>query len=188
MYVLKDQFQALRALQELAKRGPAVKVAVLDGNFDAENPSLSSQKIASASTNGKTLHGTAVASIVLGQDTGIAPQAEGLQIPVFEEDANGHLRGCSQLTLARAIRAACEAGASIINISGANMTNTGHPTDELREAVEHCENNNIAVVAAVGNDALSVDTVPANLHGVIAVGAHDIEGHPASFNNTGSRA
>ncbi|WP_150526004.1 S8 family serine peptidase [Roseibium sediminis] len=185
MYVLKDQFQTLRALQEMARRGPAVKVAVLDGNFDAENPSLSSQKIASTSTSGKTLHGTAVASIILGRDTGIAPQAEGLQFPVFEEDANGHLRGCSQLTLARAIRAACEAGASIINISGANLTNTGHPTDELREAVEHCENNNIAVVAAVGNDALSVDTVPANLHGVIAVGAHDIEGHPACFNNTG---
>ncbi|MEP4032329.1 S8 family serine peptidase [Roseibium polysiphoniae] len=187
MYVLRDQFEALRAIQERAKFGEGIKIAVLDGNFDPDNPSLAGQKIDPVDGPDHTLHGTAVTSIILGKKSGIAPNASGIQIPVFREDAAGNLQGCSQLTLAQAIHAACAENAQIINISGANLSNTGHPTDELRDAVERCAENNIQIVAAVGNDGLPTDTVPASLSSVLAIGAHDIEGQPASFNNTGPR-
>ncbi|EGG5310901.1 S8 family serine peptidase, partial [Salmonella enterica] len=52
-------------------------------------------------------------------------------------------------------------------------------------AVSLCEKKNILVIAAVGNDGVCQESVPAALDTVVAVGASDSEGKPAVFNNSG---
>ncbi len=185
MYDLDAQRDALRALRAMARFGNGVRVAVLDGGVDIDHPDLDTHSLAPVDAGQKTLHGTAVASIIVGKSTGIAPHADAFQIPVFTEDRAGRLTGCSQFTLSRAIKAACDQGAEIINVSGAHLSNTGQPSDEMRDAIEHCVSRNVQVVAAVGNDGLNADTVPAVMAHVLAIGAHDAEGCAAHFNNFG---
>lgn len=185
MYDLDAQRDALRSIRALADFGSGIKIAVLDGGVDLDHPDLVDQQMPAVSGAQSTLHGTAVASIIVGKTTGIAPRADAFQVPVFTEDQTGTLKGCSQLTLARAIKAACDQGARIINISGAHLSNSGHPTDEMRDAIEYCVTKDVQVVAAVGNDGLATDTLPASMQHVLAVGAHDIKGHAAPFNNSG---
>ncbi len=187
MYDIKAQSQALAALRSHAGYGKDVVVAVLDGAVNTAHPELQETKINDAQVHQKTLHGTAVATLISSAKTGIAPQARVIQIPVFHETSEGQLKGCSQFVLARAVQAACDQGAHIINISGANLSNTGQPEDAMRDAIDRCVRENIQVVAAVGNDGLAVDTVPACIPHVLAIGAHDINGQTAAFNNTGPK-
>ena len=185
-YQLEDQREALSVIRQWAHLGDGQKVAVLDGGIDRHNPDLTGAKVHSADISVPTLHGTAVATIIAGQQTGIAPQSEIIEIPVFEEDAHGTLKGCSQFKLATAIRESLALGADVINISGANLSNTGLPNDEIRNAVAKCAEKNVQLVAAVGNDGLQVDTIPANVEAVLAIGAHDMHGKIAAFNNLGA--
>lgn len=187
MYDLDAQRDALRKIRAMAKFGDGIKIAVLDGGVDPDHPDLVEQRIALVPHGQKTLHGTAVTSIIVGKTTGVAPRAAAFQVPVFTEDQAGMLKGCSQFTLARAIKAACDQGAQIINVSGAHLSNTGQPSDELREAIEYCVVKNAQVVSAVGNDGLTSDTLPASMAHVLAIGAHDIKGKAAHFNNSGPR-
>lgn len=130
-------------------------------------------------------HGTHVASIIFGQPSslveGIAPQCKGLIIPVFADD---RLRA-SQLDLARAIEQAVEAGAHIINISGGQLTDFGEAEGWLENAVNLCQQNNVLIVSAAGNDGCDCLHVPAALSTVLAVGAMDSEGKPSDFSNWG---
>ena len=185
-YDLNAQIQALRDIRALASHGAGVKVAVLDGGIDQNHPDLSRHGLVNK-TEGATLHGTAVASLIAGETTGIAPGVALIEVPVFQENARGDLQGCSQLVLAKAIRSSLEAGAQVINVSGANLSNSGHPSDEIRRAVDACEEAEVQIVASLGNDGLMIDTVPAAVDGVLAVGAHDIQGEIAAFNNLGPR-
>jgi subtilisin family serine protease len=185
MYDLDVQRDALRQLRNQARFGNGVKVAVLDGAVDPAHPDLAAHQLEAADHEQRTLHGTAVASIIAGKRTGVAPSVEILAIPVFEEDQNGTLQGCSERVLAKAIKTAVEAGAHVINVSGAHLSNTGQPSDEMRDAVDACVAANVQLIAAVGNNGLSVDTVPACVQQVLAVGAHDISGDAAAFNNYG---
>ena len=185
MYDLDAQRDALRQLRKQARFGNGVKVAVLDGAIDPTHPDLVAHQIEPEAHGNRTMHGTAVASIIAGKKIGVAPSAEILPFSVFEEDQNGTLRGCSERILAKAIKSAVEAGAHIINVSGAHLTNTGQPSDEMRAAIDACVEANVLLIAAVGNNGLEVDTVPACVRQVLAVGAHDINGHAAAFNNVG---
>ena len=97
-------------------------------------------------------HGTHVASIVFGRHgspvPGVAPGCTGLVIPVFSDGR----RRLSQLDLSRAIEAAVDAGAHVINISGGQLTEIGEAEDWLDRAIRYCDDNNVLVIAAAGND------------------------------------
>ena len=130
-------------------------------------------------------HGTHVTSIIFGQHgtsvPGIAPRCRGLIIPVFSDGG----RKLSQLDLARAIEQAVSAGAHIINISGGQLTDFGEAEDWLARAVRLCNDSNILLVAAAGNDGCQCLHVPAALPAVLAVGAMDEQGQPIDFSNWG---
>lgn len=132
-------------------------------------------------------HGTHVASVIFGQPgssvTGIAPQCRGLIVPVFA-DGRG---SASQLDLARAIEQAANAGAHVINLSGGQLTDYGEAEGWLENAVRLCQERNILLVAAAGNDGCECVHVPAALPTVLAVGAMDARGHPLEFSNWGKR-
>ncbi|NEO74350.1 PatA/PatG family cyanobactin maturation protease, partial [Moorena sp. SIO3H5] len=128
---------------------------------------------------------THVASLILGQHgspvQGIAPNCQGLVIPVFADEG----RRLSQLDLSRAIEQAVNAGAHIINISGGQLTDYGEAEDWLQQAVRLCRDNNVLIVAAAGNDGCECLHVPAALPAVLAVGATDGQGQPLELSNWG---
>ena len=89
--------------------------------------------------------------------------------------------------LARAIEQAAQAGAHVINLSGGQLTDDGEADGWLENAVRLCQERNILLVAAAGNDGCACVHVPAALPNVLAVGAMDARGQPLDFSNWGER-
>lgn len=184
----------LKKLWTETRGDPKICVAVLDGIVDQNHPCfdgadltrLPSLVLGEASENGSmSTHGTHVASIIFGQPdspvTGIAPQCRGLIIPVFADES---LR-LSQLDLSRAIEQAVNNGANIINVSAGQLTDAGEAEKWLEKAIELCQENNVLLIAATGNDGCECLHVPASLPTVLAVGAMDDQGKPVNFSNWG---
>jgi cyanobactin maturation PatA/PatG family protease len=103
-------------------------------------------------------------------------------VPVFSDNRRGSL---SQLDLARAINQAVEQGAHVINISGGQLAQATEADPMLAKAVESCNQNNVLIVAAAGNDGCECLHVPAALPSVLAVGAMNAQGLPFDFSNWG---
>jgi cyanobactin maturation PatA/PatG family protease len=174
---------------------PRVRIAILDGPVDLSHPCFAGAKLKEQMSHlrddgGKgigpmTAHGTHVASVIFGRHgspvAGIAPGCSGMTIPVFTE----RRRRLSQLDLSRAIEAAVQGGAHVINISGGQLTNAGEAEKWLEHAIQLCADNNVLVVAAAGNDGCQCLHVPAALPTVLAVGAMDDRGNPVEFSNWG---
>jgi len=175
---------------------PEICIAVLDGPVDQSHPCFDGANLTVLPTlvadgakadGAMSSHGTHVASIIFGQPgspvTGVAPQCRGLIVPVFADDR------CSatQLDLARGIEQAANAGAQVINLSGGQLTDFGEAEGWLENAVRLCQERNILLVAAAGNDGCDCLHVPAALPNVLAVGAMDARGHPLDFSNWGDR-
>lgn len=183
----------LKELQKQTKGAAEITVAILDGVVDTDHPCFNGADLTrlptlvqhQATAGQMSTHGTHIASLIFAQPNsdiqGIAPQCRGLLVPVFAEDN----RKLSQLDLARAIEQAAEKGAKVINISGGALTDMGEAEDWLIRAVEMCNERNILLVAAAGNDGCECLQVPAALPAVLAVGAVDARGHPLDFSNWG---
>jgi len=184
----------LKKLWSETRGDPKICVAVLDGIVDQNHPCfdgadltrLPSLVSGEASENGSmSTHGTHVASIIFGQHdspvTGIAPQCRGLIIPVFADES---LR-LSQLDLSRAIEQAVNNGANIINVSAGQLTDAGEADTWLEKAIQLCQEKNVLLIAATGNDGCECLHVPASLPTVLAVGAMDDQGKPVNFSNWG---
>ncbi|MBE9168650.1 S8 family serine peptidase [Pleurocapsales cyanobacterium LEGE 06147] len=189
----------LRKLWSYTKGDYRICIAILDAPVDRSHPSL----IATELTTVKTLvsnsnqrgvasqHGTHIASVIFGQHNssiqGIAPNCRGLIAPIFTENINGTLAPCSQIDLARAILQAVQQGANIINISGGQLTPSGEAYPILADAVRYCQENNVLIVAAAGNEGCNCLHIPGALPSVLAVGAMDSRGRPLDFSNWGDR-
>ncbi|MBE5231169.1 MAG: PatA/PatG family cyanobactin maturation protease [Microcystis aeruginosa PMC 728.11] len=183
----------LKELQKQTKGASEITVAILDGVVDTDHPCFNGADLTRLSTlvqhqanaGQMSTHGTHIASLIFGQPKteieGIAPNCRGLLVPVFGDDN----RKLSQLDLARAIEQAAENGAKVINISGGALTDMGEAEDWLIRAVEMCNERNILIVAAAGNDGCECLQVPAALPSVLAVGAVNARGHPLDFSNWG---
>ncbi len=168
-------------------RGEGVVVAVLDTGV-VDHAALAhttvdrlnlveDEQSAAEQSNG---HGTAVASIIAGGSPGapgIAPDSEILSIQVMNDDGLG-----DAFTLARGIWEAVDQGADIIVMS----LGTHGDTFILKAAVDYALANDVAVVAAAGNDGFDEVTFPARYEGVVGVSAVDAAGQHAAFSNTGS--
>ncbi|BBD55903.1 S8 family peptidase [Planktothrix agardhii] len=184
----------LKKLWTETRGDPKICVAVLDGIVDQNHPCfdgadltrLPSLVSGEASENGSmSTHGTHVASIIFGQHdspvTGIAPNCRGLIVPVFADES---LR-LSQLDLSRAIEQAVNNGANIINVSAGQLTDAGEADTWLEKAIQLCQEKNVLLIAATGNDGCECLHVPASLPTVLAVGAMDDQGKPVNFSNWG---
>jgi len=166
--------------------GKGVKVAILDTAIQ-RHPALSETSVSRLEIDGGmngdsgpgSAHGTAVASIIIGETEGlhgIAPSAEIVGIPVASGDGTG-----DTFTLARGIVEAVTVGASVINLSLGSYGDSA----VLQDAVDYALRNGAAVVASTGNDAVLGVMYPARYDGVIAVGAVDAEYRHVYFSNRG---
>ena len=124
-------------------------------------------------------HGTAVASIIagsLGDALGIAPNANLLSIRATDDTGTSDM-----FTIAKAIIAAADNGAQIINISlggyGGSVV--------LTRAIDYAMQNGAVVVAAAGNDQSTQLVWPAADPRVVSVGATDAAQQLMLFSNAG---
>ena len=132
-------------------------------------------------------HGTAVASSILGSTsaevTGAAEDAYLVPLVVVSQ-VEGETTGVPPETLARAIRESIDLyHADIICVSlGILKEDT-----ELLEAVRYADEQNIPVVAAVGNDGAEGQPLyPAACDTVLAVGSCDKNGNRSAFSQNGA--
>lgn len=187
----------LRSLWDESLGVPGVCIAILDGPVDQSHPCFDGAHLTQLPTlvsgvadqGSASQHGTHIASVIFGQHDspvrGIAPHCRGLIVPVFTDGREGGLAPCSQIDLARAITQAVEQGANVINISGGQLAASAEADQLLANAVRLCQENNVLIVAAAGNDGCDCLHVPAALESVLAVGAMDVQGNPIGFSNWG---
>lgn len=181
--------------------GKGITVAVIDTGVDATNPQLRGAVVsgknfltgqAGTSLTDPVGHGTMVAGIIAARPdsgtgfVGLAPDATILALR--QNDAQGS--GTAD-TMALAVEEAVHRRVDVINISQDVSTN-GKPVavaadSNLARAVADAVRANIVVVAAAGNENLSVPTYPASLPGVLGVGASDRDDERAdAFSETGT--
>lgn len=171
-------------------QGAGVVVAVIDTGVDGTHMDLAGRVLPEIDLlpevtpepddNG---HGTAVASIIaaglnLWGAVGVAPQA--MILPVAALDPAGY---GDSATVARAIIAAADAGARVINLS------LGGPDRDpvLDQACAYAWSRGTVLVAAVGNTYHLGNEVqyPAASPFVLGVAAVDSSANPTYFSNTG---
>lgn len=174
------------SLRRLAT-GRGVKVAVIDTGVaaHAQLPQLSAgpdflDPEHPNSLDDCDVHGTVVAGVIASADIGIAPEAEifsikqSTNVPQAAHQAGGNLE-----TLARAIHAAVDAGAQVINTSVVSCLPppqaAGLDTAPLEDALRRAEDSGVLVVSAAGNAGPTCpeDSVvfPASAPTVLSVGA-----------------
>jgi hypothetical protein len=168
--------------------GAGVTVAVLD-TLLREHPSLDREGLkllsvlnpepgVAVGSDGVSGHGTAVASLIAGNGTGVQGLAPGVRVLGIEVvDATGT---GSTFDLAQGILLAIAEGADVISLS----LGTRSPSRVLEWAVDEAIAAGVAVVAAVGNDGDAVQ-YPAAYADVVAVGAVDALGTVAAYSNRG---
>lgn len=193
--------QAWKWMQQASQE---VLVAVVDSGVDYNHPDLKGQII-----NGKDFmaeevsgpngegspdtvdddpldqfgHGTHVAGIIAAQAdnrigiAGIAPMVKVLNIKALNAEGWG-----SAFAIAQGITYAADQGARIINLS----LGGGESSKPIELAVKYAQAKGALVVAAAGN-SFTHTGFPANLPGVLAVGATDSEDWLADFTNHDKR-
>jgi hypothetical protein len=176
-------------------RGGDVRVAIVDSGVAVKHEALAGARISvldviaqpndPATTAPAELHGTAIASIIVGhgQLQGIAPDVDLLAIRAFKEtDPKSGAARSSAFYLSKGISAAIDRGVRVINLSL-----TG-PQDRLvAHTVEQALMAKIAVIAAAGNAGPGAPPAfPAAQAGVIAVTATDNGDRLYRYANTGS--
>ncbi len=170
--------------QDNAKWGEGVRVAVLDtgvANSPAFLNSIYSINLVdlpgnAADQNG---HGTAVASMIIGQNAltpGVAPGASMISVRIANDDGTGN-----SFTLAQGIVSAVDAGANLINISMGSFGDSAL----VRNAIQYAVDSGALIIAAAGNNGVNEVSFPAANPGVIAVGAVDALGNHLDFSNSG---
>lgn len=164
--------------------GSGVKIAVLDTGIvthPAFTTSISTIQLVPASLDPsqQNAHGTAVASVIIGNDPltpGVAPGADLIAVRIANDDGQS-----DSFLLAKGVVSAIDAGAKIINISMGSFGDSAI----VRNAIEYARASGAVIVAAAGNNGLDRVAYPAANEGVIAVGGVDALGNHLDFSNTG---
>jgi hypothetical protein len=165
--------------------GSGVRIAVLDTGVVSSSAfgskiSWINLVVLPADLSKQNGHGTAVASMIIGQNSltpGVAPGAEIISIRIADDFGQS-----DSFLLAKGIVAAVDAGARLINISMGSLGDSAL----VRNAIEYARAAGSLIVAAAGNNGIDRVSYPAANDGVIAVGAVDALGNHLDFSNTGS--
>ncbi len=165
----------LQALWAQTLGDPRITVAVLDGPVERSHPSLVAADLTEVETlipggpdaGPASQHGTHVASILFAQHQGplrgLVPKCRGLIVPIYGDGPDGSLAPCSHIDLARALLLAAQHGARVVNISGGQLEPSGTAHPILADAVRHCADKGILIVAAAGNQGCDCLNVPATV-------------------------
>lgn len=176
----------LGARADSTDAGDGLTVAVLDSGVLSHSTlegaaldhlDLLDPAVAAVGQGSASGHGTAVASLIAGQDgNGIAPGAKLLSIRILDSDGIG-----DTFSLARGIVEAVDRGAQVVNMSlGSFGSNAA-----LDNAIDYAHSKGVVLVASAGNDGVKALPYPAAYDKVIAVSAIDANGQATRFANQG---
>ena len=179
-----DFLDAIGATGDRSAWGDGITVAVLDTGVEA-HPTFSDGQITHMDlvNDGQPFdgHGTAVASLIGGQDEqapGVAPASHILDVRVADSQGVS-----SSFTLAEGIIQAADAGAQVINISLGSYGDAA----VVRDAVAYAQSKGAVVIGAAGNDQTDNQLAyPAAISSVISVGGVDANHQQAYFSNSGT--
>ena len=163
--------------------GKGVTIAVIDSEvMDHETfyeSDISRVSIIKKDPSAKpAYHGTAVTSAITSRGKllrGVAPAASILSIEVIDASGSG-----STFAVADGIVEAVNRGAKVINIS----LGSSNDARLLKEAVRYATEQNVAIVAAAGNEEQGLVPFPSRYPDVIAVSSVDANSLAAGFVNT----
>jgi hypothetical protein len=179
-----------------------IKVAVLDTGIDQNHPDLSvaryewfpNQPGVVTSADDIVGHGTHVAGTIaakIGNNIGVAGVcAAGIfawkifdDVPRFVGDRFAYL--VNPILYLRALLDCLDEGVDVINLS---IGGRGQPSAQEQQAINALLADNVAIVAAMGNERLQGSPVsfPAAIQDVIAVGATRPDDRVANFSNRGN--
>ncbi|MBJ03657.1 MAG: hypothetical protein CMB65_03035 [Euryarchaeota archaeon] len=193
IYALQDEF---------GLTGEGVRVCIVDTGFETGHPALKDANVVAyrdfvgnedtiIQDRGKDLHGTMMAGILVADDNyrGAAPNVDLIIAAALNADGTT----TSETTVADAIEWCWnEMDAEIISLSLGGEPDPENPLGSLTaDAVNDALDRGVFVVAAAGNSGgagteVTDVSVPANVGGVIAVGAVDINGDLWERTATGS--
>ncbi|MGW2561402.1 type VII secretion-associated serine protease mycosin [Streptomyces sp. NPDC001514] len=175
--------------------GEGQTVAVVDSGVDGSVPQLKGQvlrgqDVVGTSGRGDTDcvgHGTFVAGIIAAKPAGglkfagVAPGVRILPVRQTTDGEDGTANG-----MAKAIRAAVDSGASVVNVS----VNSPVRSKELDAAVQHAVAEDVLIVTSAGNEEqpglrTAGVSFPAAYPGVLAVAAVGRDDQPAGFSRSG---
>jgi subtilisin family serine protease len=192
----------------LTKGSSAVRVGVIDTEFDTAHPDLQAKIVDSYNTEsstakyhsrdvsisvGDTAHGTSAAGLIAADTdnrlgvSGVGFDASLVLIKVSSYvDLGSGATNCGKLNrdMAEGIRAATDRSARVISIS----MGCSRVFPELQEAVNYANSKDVVVVASAGNGQETqpfATFYPAALDGVVAVAALDHTRNLTSYSSRG---
>ena len=192
----QDYFSYYKLDQARAKgyTGKGVNIAMIDGTVDTSAPELAGANItvktpcAYTEPDASRTHATAVASVLVSKNYGVAPDATLIAYSVPSDKAK-RTDECEQDDAGTkgsafaAIEMAMNDGAQIISIS---MSDKNHHSKELKWAITRAMADGVIIVGPIGNDARDEnDASFAWWSGTVGVSAIDASGQLASYSSWG---
>ena len=165
----------------------SLRIGIIDSSVDKEHSAFSEASITTrrfvANDRPPNFHGTAIASIIAGNDPsalGLAPRAELFAAEVFDQTAEqGEF--ASTVSLIKALNWLVTQEVSVINISLA-----GPPNRLLETALARVRERGVLAIAAAGNGGpMAQPMYPAAYPEVVAVTATDNRGRAFRLANRG---
>ena len=189
----QDYFSYYKLDQARAKgyTGKGVTIAMIDGPVDTSAPELVGANIAVKTPcefearNRSKLHATAIASILVSQNYGLAPDATLIAYARADSSEEG-TRKCKKLdasdSVAGLIQTAINDGAQIISIS----TVVDQQNDQDKWAIARAMAQGVIVVAGMGNDAKEENDITyGRWSGTVGVSAIGTDGQLSSYSSWG---
>jgi hypothetical protein len=166
-------------------------IAILDTGVDPNVPELAGRVLPDHDVVGgfnvpdQDGHGTEVASVAAGAPglvRGVSPTSQVFSVRIFNSTGNS-----SSDTVVKAISAAVQAGAGVINISAAGSVTDASDQDNavLTVAIAQAFDAGALVVAPSGNEGKTQPDAPGAYPHVLTVGSGTFSGGRDLFTNTG---
>ena len=192
----QDYFSYYKLDQARAKgyTGKGVTIAMVDGPVDTSAPELSGANITVKTpckyeaAKSSSTHATAIASILVSKNYGVAPDATLIAYSMPSEgekesdECNRDMAGAKATTFAQ-FQMAMNDGAQIISYSSSDKN---HRSEDLKWAIARAMARGVIIVGPMGNDAKDEnDQSVAWWSGTVGVSAIDASGQLASYSSWG---
>ena len=192
----QDYFSYYKLDQARAKgyTGKGVTIAMVDGPVDTSAPELAGANITVKTpckyeaAKSSSTHATAIASILVSKNYGVAPDATLIAYSMPSEgekesdECNRDMAGAKATTFAQ-FQMAMNDGAQIISYSSSDKN---HRSEDLKWAIARAMARGVIIVGPMGNDAKDEnDQSVAWWSGTVGVSAIDTSGQFASYSSWG---